>query len=74
MFSQDQDIVEKLLEENDKFKAMYQKHSELNNKVDKAGSGELPLSDDAVHDLKKQKLLLRDEMAEILTKYKRQSG
>ncbi len=70
MFSQDQDVVEKLLEENDKFKAMYQKHNELNKKVDKANSGEHPLCDDTVHDLKKEKLLLRDEMAEILAEYK----
>ncbi|MCP4254743.1 MAG: DUF465 domain-containing protein, partial [Candidatus Scalindua sp.] len=41
---------------------------------DKAGTVELPLSDDAVHNLKKEKLLLRDKMAEIIRNYKLQSG
>ncbi len=74
MFSQDQDVVEILREENEEFKAMYQKHSELNKMVDKTGTVELPLSDDAVHNLKKEKLLLRDKMAEIIRNNKLQSG
>lgn len=74
MFSHDQDIVEKLLEENEEFKAMYQKHRELNKRVDKAGAGELPLSDDAAHDMKKEKLFLKDEMAEIIESYKQEFG
>lgn len=74
MFSHDQDIVEKLLEENEEFKTMYQKHRELNKKVDRVGSGELPLSDDAAHDLKKEKLLLKDEMAQMISNYKHALG
>lgn len=74
MFSQDQEIVEKLLQENEEFKTMYLRHRELNKQVDKAGAGELPLSDDFAHDLKKEKLLLKDEMAEIISSYKQQSG
>lgn len=70
MFSQDQDIVKKLLAENDQFRVLYDKHEELNDTVDKAGSGELPLSDDAMHDLKKEKLLLKDQMAQIIMNYK----
>ena len=74
MFSQDREIVEKLLEENKAFKERYQRHRELNTKVDKVGTGDLPLTDDAAHDLKKEKLLLKDEMAEIIMRYKQQSG
>ena len=74
MFSQDQDIVDKLLEENEEFKAMYQKHRELNKMVDKAGIGELPLSDDAAHDLKKEKLLLKDELADMIMNHKQHLG
>ena len=58
--------------ENEEFKTMYQKHRELNKKVDKAGAGELPLSDDAAHDMKKEKLFLKDEMAELIESYKQQ--
>ena len=74
MFSKDQEIVKRLLEENEVFKDMYQRHRELNKKVDKVGTGDLPLTDDAAHDLKKEKLLLKDEMAEIIMRYKQQSG
>lgn len=70
MFSEDQDIVDKLLADNEEFKLMYQRHQALNKKVDKAAIGEIPLSDDSVHELKKEKLLLKDRMAEIIKDYK----
>ena len=73
MFSEYQNIVEKLLIEDEKFKAMYEKHRELNKDVDKADVGALPLSDDALHIMKKEKLLLKDKMADIIRKYMRQS-
>ncbi len=74
MFSEDQAIVEKLLEGNEKFKSMHERHRELNKDVDKAGIGELPFSDDTLHTMKKEKLLLKDKMAEIIMSYKQQSG
>jgi len=74
MFSQDQGIVNKLLEENDKFRVMYERHEELNKQTDKANIGALGVCDDTLHDLKKEKLHLRDELAVILRKYKRQLG
>ena len=69
MFSDCQDIVEKLLVDDDEFKSMYERHRELNKEVDKADIGVIPLSDDALHIKKKEKLLLKDQMAEIIRRY-----
>ena len=70
MLDVDQDTLEKLLAENDEFKSMYQRHAELNKKVDKAGRGELPLSDQALVEMKKEKLALKDQMTEIIHHYR----
>ncbi|MCP4040664.1 MAG: DUF465 domain-containing protein [Gammaproteobacteria bacterium] len=74
MLSEHQDIVDILLEENEDFKSMYKRHRELNKDVDKAGMDELPLSDDALHIMKKEKLLLKDKMAKLVFRHMQQSG
>jgi len=70
MLDVDQETLEKLLAENDEFKSMYHRHAELNKKVDKAGRGELPLSDNTLSEMKKEKLALKDKMTEIAHRYK----
>ena len=62
MFEYDQQIVDKLLEENDEFRSLYEKHQELNQQVDDADVGVLPLDDLTLHRLKKEKLQLRDRL------------
>lgn len=73
MFEHDQEIVHRLLAENPDFKLLYTKHQELDDKVDKAGSGELPLDDVTLEKMKKERLLLMDKMALLIAKYRRQS-
>jgi len=70
MLDIDQETLKKLLTENDEFKSMYQRHAELNKKVDKAGHGELPISDMALAEMKKEKLALKDRMTEIIHQLK----
>ena len=70
MLDVDQETLEKLLNEDDDFRSMYQRHAELNKQVDKAGRGELPLSDTALAEMKKEKLALKDQMTEIIHRYK----
>jgi len=70
MLDVDQETLERLLAEDDGFKAMYQRHTELNKRVDKAGRGELALSDDTLHEMKKEKLALKDRMMEIIRRYR----
>jgi uncharacterized protein YdcH (DUF465 family) len=69
MLDVDRETLEKLLAENDDFRSMYQRHAELNKKVDKAGRGELPLSDKSLAEMKKEKLALKDRMTEIIHRY-----
>jgi len=70
MLDVDQETLERLLAENDDFKRMYQRHAELNKEVDKAGRGELPLSDAALAARKKEKLALKDRMTAIIHQHK----
>jgi uncharacterized protein YdcH (DUF465 family) len=70
MLDVDQETLEQLLAENADFKSMYQRHAELNKKVDKAGRGALPLSDKALTEMKKEKLALKDRMTEIIHRYR----
>ena len=70
MLDVDQETLEKLLAERNDYRSIFQRHAELNKKVDKAGRGELPLSDNALVDMKKEKLALKDQMMEIIHQFK----
>jgi uncharacterized protein YdcH (DUF465 family) len=72
MFEHDQEIVEQLLVGNSDFKHLYDKHKQLNEQVDKATRGVLPLDDITLEKMKKEKLLVRDKMALMIEKYRRQ--
>ncbi len=69
MFENEQDIVEALLHENDRFKLLYDQHTDLKAKVREANQGILPLDDYSLENLKKEKLLLKDKMAGMLRTY-----
>ena len=68
VFEDQQDRVNQLLESSEKFKRMYDQHRELKSKVHDAsiGVGVTPLDDFSVERMKKEKLLLKDQMADIL--------
>jgi hypothetical protein len=70
MFEYEQDIVECLLNEDDDFKRLYEKHSELKQKVKEANLGTRPMDDFSLEDLKKQKLSLKDQMAAKIATYR----
>lgn len=70
MFEHEQDIVECLLNEDEDFKRLYEKHSELKQKVKEANIGTHPLDDFSLEDLKKQKLMLKDRMAAKIATYR----
>ncbi len=71
MFEHDQGIVQQLLADNTDFKTLFDKHQELDEKVDKAGNGVLPLDDMTLEKMKKEKLLVKDKMALMIEKYRR---
>ena len=72
MFEYDQDIVQRLLNDNHNFQALYKKHTELKAKVRDAEIGVLPVDDLTLGTMKKEKLLAKDQMAEMIEDFRRQ--
>ena len=70
MFEHDHDIVESLLEENNDFKRLYEKHGQIKEKVNEANIGVAPMDDYFLENLKKEKLMLKDQMAAIIEEYR----
>ena len=66
MFDYDQVTVDRLLEADDGFRRLYNKHSVLNAKVDQAQAGKAAMDDNQLELLKKEKLLLRDRMQAMI--------
>lgn len=71
MFEHEQNIVNSLLAENDSFKRLYDKHGELKQRVKDANLGTVPLDNIALENMKKEKLLLKDQMAYMIEDYRR---
>ena len=70
MFEHDQEIVNSLLNEDNGFKRLYEKHIQLKQRVMEANIGTQPMGDFALEKLKKEKLLLKDRMASIIETYR----
>jgi Uncharacterized protein conserved in bacteria len=70
MFEFDQDIVKSLLMENEDFKRLFDKHGMLKQRVTEANSGTIPMDDFSLERLKKEKLLLKDRMANMIEAYR----
>ena len=72
MFEYDQEIVEVLLNENERFRALYKEHNTLKEKVRNAEIGVLPLDALSLGTMKKEKLLAKDKMAVMIEQYRRE--
>ena len=72
MFEYDQEIVERLLDDNQHFQALYKQHHELKEKVRDAELGVLPLDDVTLGTMKREKLLAKDKMAAMIEQYRRE--
>lgn len=70
MFENDQEIVNSLLNENNDFKRLYDKHSILKNTVKEANEGSIIVDDLSLEGLKKEKLLLKDRMSAMIEEYR----
>jgi len=71
MFENDQAIVQALLNNDDEFKHLYKRHDELKSKVRKADLRALPLDDQTLAEMKKEKLHTKDRMAAMINDYRR---
>ena len=71
MFEFDEEIVEALLKESVDFKRLHDKHTDLNRDVDSANTGDTPIEDMELEGMKKEKLYLKDQMAQIIESYRK---
>jgi uncharacterized protein YdcH (DUF465 family) len=72
MLHEYKDIISKLKVENAHFAKIFEKHNELDDKIQKAESGEVPLDDLELETLKKEKLALKDEAYAMILEYKKE--
>ena len=70
MFEYDQDIVDSLLNENEGFKRLYNKHGELKQRVKEAHLATDAIEGYSLEALKKEKLFLKDKMAVMINQYR----
>ena len=66
MFENRQDQVQQLLSESLEFRRIYNKHQDLHEKVEAAENGVIAMEDSQLHQMKKEKLLAKDKLADML--------
>jgi len=74
MFEFDEEIVEELLKDSVDFKRLYDKHLNLKREVDNANAGYSPVEDMQLEGMKKEKLFLKDQMAQMIGDYRKDSA
>jgi uncharacterized protein YdcH (DUF465 family) len=60
--NQNADDIKSMIERNDEFKRLYQRHRDLDKQVDDAELGVRPMDDMTLHTLKKEKLIAKDRL------------
>ncbi|ROR32858.1 YdcH family protein [Inmirania thermothiophila] len=73
MTQSEQEVVEALLEESRLFRELHEQHRVLKAQIREAELGTLPMDDLTLHRLKKEKLRIKDRMAEMVRAYRRSS-
>ena len=71
MFEYDQAVVDSLLEQDQNFSRLHHKHTDLKQQIDMAHDGKNPIDDLSLEQLKKEKLHLKDQMADMIRDYQR---
>lgn len=69
MFEKEQSTVNELLNSDNSFRHLYDKHSSLNARVDEITSGDAPMDQLELETLKKEKLLLADRLQTMIQNY-----
>ena len=63
MFSDQKNKMDQLMNENEDFRRIYNRHQELDKRVTAAELGTAPMEDLALNQLKKEKLWIKDKLA-----------
>ena len=66
MTDNEQNVLETLLEQNDEFKGLHERHNELKAMVRDAELGHLPMDSMRLSELKREKLRTKDRMAMLI--------
>ena len=67
MFEHHQSKLKELIDENEDFRRIYDRHQELDKRVTAAELGTAPMEDLALNRLKKEKLWIKDKLAVFMT-------
>ncbi|HIF50861.1 MAG TPA: DUF465 domain-containing protein [Thiotrichaceae bacterium] len=70
MFEYDQEIVNALLNKNNNFKRLFDKHSSLKDTVREMNEGNIGIDQLSLEKLKKTKLKLKDRMSLIIENHR----
>jgi len=71
MLHEYRDEIHELKQQNAHFAKIFEKHNELDQKVEDAEAGRIPLTDVELETLKKEKLLLKDEAYKMIMDYRK---
>lgn len=66
MFEHRQDLMERMMKENEEFRRIFNRHQELDKRVTEAELGTKPMEDLALIQLKKEKLWAKDQLAQLM--------
>lgn len=72
MIDQNPEILDDMKAHNPEFMDLYKRHQELDKQVDKAGAGQIAMSDEAIEGMKLEKLRVRDQMTAMMAAHERQ--
>ena len=70
MFGYDRDLITELKQKDAHFKKVFDKHNDLDNEISKIETSGV-YNDIELETMKKEKLVLKDELQAIITKYKK---
>jgi len=71
MLHEYRDEIHELKQQNAHFAKIFEKHNELDKKIEDAEAGRVPMTDLELETLKKEKLLLKDEAYKMILDYKK---
>lgn len=69
MFETERATVEALLDSDEAFRHLYDKHARLNARVDEVTAGDAPMQELDLESLKKEKLHVADRMQDMIRAY-----
>jgi uncharacterized protein YdcH (DUF465 family) len=72
MLHEYRDEISALKQENAHFAKIFEKHNELDQQTTDADEGRLHLTDAELEQMKKEKLLLKDEALAMILKYRKE--